>query len=134
MPYNAEPGEVAYVTAPRAWVHGQLGAVAAGGGTGGVAGVVVKQAIPAADAARANRANVAIGEACTLLTARVAEAPAASLPGVTKFQQVWIATADDSLSTTSGAGKILLGKVVSLPGERGTPSDKVRINLRDKVV
>lgn len=133
MPYNAETGEVAYVVAPRAWVHGQLGAIAAASGTGGICGTVVKTQTPAADAARGTRANIASGEACLLLIDRVVEAPAASLPGVVKHELIFIATADDSLSTTSGAGKLVLGKVYSLPGERGTPSDKVRINLRQKV-
>jgi hypothetical protein len=133
MPYNAEPGNVAYVVAPRQWTHGQLAAIAAAAGTGGICGTVVKQQTPAADAARATRNIVASGEACLLLIDKTVEAPAASLPGVVKHQLVWISTADDSLSTATGTGKIILGKVEALPGERGCPSDKVRINQRQKV-
>lgn len=133
MPYNAEPGDVAYVVAPRQWTHGQVGAIAAGAGTGGICGTVVKTQTPAADTVRASRNIVAVGESCLLLISKVAEVLASALPGVTKHQLVWISTADDSLSTAAGAGKIILGKVASLPGERGTPSTLVRINLRQKV-
>lgn len=127
MPYNAEPGEVAYVVFSKACNHGDLVTEQ------GFVGVAVKQQTPAADAPRTTRNQIAINESGLLLTSKVAEVPAASLPGVAKGALVYVATADNSLSTVAGAGKLVAGKVASLAGERGTPTDKVRINLRQKV-
>lgn len=128
MPYNAEPGEVAYVTFTKACNHGDLVTEQ------GFVGVAVKQQTPAADAPRATRAQIGIGEAGLLLISKVAEVPATgALASPTKGTLVYIATADNTLATTAGSGKVPAGRVASLPGERGTPSTLVRINLRLKV-
>jgi hypothetical protein len=128
MPYNAEPGEVAYVVAGVALVSGDLAC------DQGFCGVSVKQKIPAADAARSTRANIEAGEAYILQIQDVVEAPrAGALAASVKGDLVWITEADNSLATAAAAGKFVLGKICSLPGERGTPSDKVRINLNIKV-
>ena len=128
MPYNAEPGEVAYVVAGVALVNGDLAC------DQGFCGVAVKQAIPAADSARSTRANIAAGEAYILQIQDVVEAPrAGTLAASVKGDLVWITEADNTLATSAAAGKFVLGKICSLPGERGTPADKVRINLNIKV-
>jgi hypothetical protein len=128
MPYNAEPGKVAYVTAGVDVRHGALAC------DDGFCGTAVKQKTPAADTVRASRDLIVAGEAYLLLIAQVVEAPrAGALASVVKGDLVYITAADNTLATTSGAGKQVLGRVASLPGERGTPSDKVRINLRQKV-
>lgn len=127
MPYNAEPGDVAYVTFTKACTHGDLVT------EDGFVGVAVKQQTPAADAPRTSRNQIAAGEAGILLISKIAEAPATSLSGVSKGQLVYVAAADNSLGTASGTGQLVAGKVSSLPGERGTPSNVVRINLKQKV-
>lgn len=128
MPYNAEPGDVAYVVAGVALTHGDLAC------DQGFCGVAVKQAIPAADAARATRDDIAVGEAYVLRITNVVEAPrAGTLASSVKGDLVWITEADNSLATAAASGKVVLGRICSLPGERGTPSDKVRINLNIKV-
>lgn len=128
MPYNAEPGDVAYVVAGVQLNHGDIAS------DNGFVGVAVKQDIPAADAARANRAIIAAGKAYLLRITGVVEAPLAGpLAGVAKGDLVYVTDASNVLATTSGAGKTVLGRVCSMPGERGTPADKVRINLNIKV-
>lgn len=128
MPYNAEPGHVAYVVAGVQLNHGDIAS------DNGFVGEAVKQKIPAADAARANRAIIAAGEAYVLLITGVVEAPLAGpLSAVAKGDLVWVTDATNVLVTAAGSGKTVLGRVCSLPGERGTPADKVRINLNIKV-
>lgn len=127
MPYNAEPGDVAYVTFTKPCAHGDLVTEE------GFVGTAVKQQTPAADAPRTSRNQIAVGEAGLLLISKVVEAPAASLSGVTKGQLVYVAASNNALGTTAGTGQLVAGKVCSLPGERGTPSNLVRINLKQKV-
>lgn len=128
MPYNAEPGDVAYVTFTKACTHGDLVTES------GFVGVAVKQAIPAADAARSTRDDIGVSEAGILRIAGVVETPATgALASPTKGALVYIVTADNTFATSSGSGKIPVGRVCSLPGERGTPSTLVRINLNLKV-
>jgi hypothetical protein len=127
MPYNAEPGKVAYVVAHAQLTHGDLAA------DNGFVGEAVKTATPAADTPRANRNIIAVGEAYTLLIGKVVRAPSASLPGIAKGALVWINTTTNALATAAGTGLQILGRVSSLPGERGTGADSVRINLEQKV-
>lgn len=136
MPYNAEPGEVAYVTFSKACVHGALVTEQ------GFVGVAVKQETPSQDTPRSQRANIAISEAGVLLIDKVAEVPAsAPIAAPAKGLLVYIKAADNTLhlavdALTGGvlnAGFLVVGRVASLPGERGTPSNIVRINLRQKV-
>jgi len=128
MPYNAEPGQVAYVTFAKACVHGDLVAEE------GFVGVAFKQQTPSAETGRWDRSKIAAGEQGILLIDRVCEAPAAgALSGVSKGALVYVDPSDNSLATEAAEGLLVAGKVASLPGERGTPADKVRINLRQKV-
>ena len=127
IPYNAEPGEVAYVVASKQLTHGAIAT------DQGFAGEAVKTQTPSAETPRNQRNIILAGESYLLLIGKIVEAPASALAGVAKGTLVYIAAADNSLSTTSGAGKLALGKVSSLPGERGTPSNLTRINQRQKV-
>lgn len=129
MPYNAEPGEVAYVTFTKACTHGDLVTES------GFVGVAVKQQTPAADALRSTRNQIAVNEKGLLLISNVAEVPnTGALASPTKGQMVYIVTSSNALATTSNSGaNLVVGKIASLPGERGTPSNRVRINLRQKV-
>lgn len=127
MPYNAEPGEVAYVTAGVAVRHGAPAA------DDGFCGTAVKTATPSAETVRADRNLIAAGEGYTLLIDGVIEVPAASVPGIAKGALVFIDPDDNVVSAAQAGNNVVLGKVASLPGERGTPSDKVRVNLELKV-
>lgn len=128
MPYNAEPGDVAYVVFSKACAHGDLVTEQ------GFVGAAVKTQTPAADAVRTSRNQIAVSEAGLLLISKIVEASSAGpLAGVTKGALVYILAADNTLSLAAGAGKLVVGRVCSLPSERGTPSTKVRINLRQKV-
>lgn len=128
MPYNAEPGEVAYVTFTKACTHGDLVT------ENGFVGIAFKQVTPPADAARSTRNLIAVSEKGMLLIDHVIEAPATGvLSGVAKGALVYVTVTDNSLALSAGSGKLVAGKVSTLPGERGCPSNLVRINLRQKV-
>jgi hypothetical protein len=136
MPYNAEPGDVAYVTFSKACTHGDLVTEQ------GFVGVAVKQETPSQDTPRNQRNAIAVSEAGLLLISKVAEVPAsAPIAAPAKGLMVYIKAADNTIhlaadALTGGvlnAGFLIVGRVCSLPGERGTPSNIVRINLRQKV-
>lgn len=54
------------------------------------------------------------------------DAPAYDLSGAAKGDPVWI-SADGTLDTASGDAKF--GRVIEVPSERGTPPDRIRIDL-----
>ena len=126
MPYNAEPGHVQPVTAGVDVRHGAPAA------DDGYVGTAQKLHTPGADVVRADRDLIKAGEEYHLLVHGLIEVPTTNLPGAAKGDLVYITTATNAISNAAGAGKVVLGKVASLPGERGTPSGTVRVNLNEK--
>jgi len=125
--FNLEPGSVAYVVAG---VDVRNKVVAA---DDGYAGVAIKQLTPAADAPRTDRNLIEAGESYLLLLTGKADVAAADLPGIAKGALVYVTEATNAITAAAGAGKLVLGKVSELPGERGTPADIVRVNMDQKV-
>ena len=125
--FNLEPGNVAYVVAGVAARHKTIVC------DDGYAGVAIKQKIPPADGVRADRDLIAAGEAYIVALRGKCDAPAASLPGIAKGAMVYVTEATNALATAAGAGVVPLGRVSELAGERGTPADKVRINMDQRV-
>lgn len=102
----------------------------------GKGGVAVKQQEQSWTLGIANRNVVSIGESFAILGKGVVQIPASLLGGATKGAAVYIATADNTLSSTSGGGKVKYGVVDSLAGDnRGTPTGFIRIDLdaRDSI-
>lgn len=126
MPYNAEPGHVAYVTASAAVRHGAPAA------DDGYVGTTVKQKTPSADGVRADRNLIAAGEAYILIIKGVIEVPNTGLTSLVKGDVVFINTVTNALATATGTNLVPLGKIASLPGERGTPAATLRVNLNYK--
>lgn len=125
--FNLEPGSVAYVTAGVDVRHKTIAS------DDGYAGVTIKQAIPAADAPRANRDLIPAGQGYIMLLRGKCDALASDLPGIAKGAFVYVTDATNAVTAAAGAGKTVLGRVSELPGERGTPADKVRINMDQRV-
>lgn len=123
MPYNAEPGRVKYVTASADVRHGAVAA------DDGYVGTAVKQATPAADGLRADRNLIKAGEAYILIVKETIEVPNTGLTSLVKGDLVYINTTTNALAAASGAGLVPLGKIASLPGERGTPAATLRVDL-----
>lgn len=127
MPFNLEPGNVAYVTASANVRH------KAPASDDGYAGAAIKQKIPAADGVRADRDLIVASEAYIIVLRGKIDVPAASVPGIAKGAFVYVTDADNAVSAAAGAGKTVLGRVSELAGERGTPADKVRVNMDQRV-
>jgi hypothetical protein len=123
---TSEEGNVAYVTAHRD-VRNDEPAV-----DNGFVGKVVKQATPPADGPRADRNLVKTGEAYILRLTGVIEIAKSTISAATKGQLVYIKTTDHTYALAAGTDFVPLGRVSSLAGERGTPLDKLRVNLNVK--
>lgn len=131
------PGHALRVTAGVDVLHGQPAS------DDGHVGRVIKTATPAQDATRATRGVVVAGEAYNLRPRGVMEVSIVStagagvaawdITGVTKGALVYITDATNVLSLAAAAGKSVLGKVTHLAGEQGTPTNKVRVDLQQKV-
>ena len=136
MPYE-RPGDAVRVVAGIDVMSGQIAS------DDGWAGRVVKTATPAADEPRATRGLVRAGESYNLRPLHVADVLIVSagstgiaawdITGVAKGDLLYITDATNVISTTAGSGKRVLGKVVSLAGEQGAPTNIVRVNLDEKV-
>lgn len=124
--YNLEPGNVAYVVAG---VNVRHKAIAS---DDGYTGVAIKQKIPAADGVRADRDLIVAGEAYILALRGKCDVLASDLPGITKGTLVYVVPATNAVSVTA-TNNLVLGRVSELAGERGTPADKVRINMDQRV-
>jgi predicted RecA/RadA family phage recombinase len=126
MPYE-RPGACVRVTAGVDTRHGDMAA------DDGHVGCAVKTAIPAQDVLRASRNLIVAGEAYNLRVRGVHEVDNTTLAGIAKGDFVYITTATNAISNAAGGGKVVLGKVTHLPGEQGTPSNRVRVDLEQKV-
>jgi hypothetical protein len=122
MPYE-RPGAGYYATATKVVNH------SAPVTEDGVVGVAVKQKAPKWDAGSATQAQIAIGESFHIRTKGIKQVP--FVAGATKGVPVYIVAASNALTLTA-AGNLKYGRVVSLPGERGTPSGYMRVDLDAK--
>ena len=125
-PFNLEPGSVAYVVAGVAVRHKAVAS------DDGYAGVAIKQDIPPADGVRADRDLIGAGKAYILALRGKCDVLASDLPGITKGTLVYVVPATNAVTTTA-TSNVVLGRVSELAGERGTPADKVRINMDQRV-
>jgi len=122
MPYNTN-ARVVRVTAHADVQHGDPAA------DDGFVGIAVKTQTPPADAPRDERDVIESGEEYNLIIKGIVEIPVAGFSDPDKGELAYITTADNSLSDTAGQGKVVLGKITHLPGEQGTPLDKLRVDL-----
>jgi predicted RecA/RadA family phage recombinase len=125
MPYETEAKTVRVT----AGVDVRHGAPAA---DDGFVGRAVKTATPAADALRANRDLIVAGEAYNLRTKGTMSVPNTTLPGIAKGALVYIDPDDNVIAAAQAGNNVVLGKVTHLPGEQGTPSNAVRVDLEQK--
>jgi hypothetical protein len=131
------PGHAVRVTASADVLHGQPAS------DDGHVGRAIKTATPASDAPRATRGVIVAGEAYNIRPRGVMEVAIVSvagsgvaawdITGVAKGQLVYVTDAGNALSLAAGAGKSVLGKVTHLAGEQGTPTNRVRVDLQQKV-
>ena len=125
MPYE-RPGERFYPTqATKAVMHG-FPCVEEG-----VAGVAIKQvAAPFGTGLGATIIKqVQVGEDFVIDCEGIVEVPNTGIAAAAKGALVYITEADNTLSLASGVGKLRVGRVFELAGERQTPTGKLRIKL-----
>jgi predicted RecA/RadA family phage recombinase len=122
MPYNTE-SRIVRVTAGVDVRHGAPAA------DDGWVGTAVKTDTPAADLVRANRDLIAAGTAYNLITSGTISVPNTNLPGIAKGALVYIDPDDNAIAAAQAGNNVVLGKVTHLPGEQGTPSNAVRVDL-----
>ena len=91
----------------------------------GVAGVAVKQGIPAWDTAVADLAVIADDEDFAIICKGIVQVP--EVAGFAVGDDVYITSGN--VLTETGTGNSKFGRVVEVEGERGTPSNHVRIDL-----
>ena len=96
---------------------------------GGIAGIGLKQKAPGWATPFADVKTIAIGE--DFLIRHTGTVEVAELAGAIKGQAVYITTATDALTLTPpGAGTgFPFGRVADLPGQRGTPTGRMMVNL-----
>lgn len=124
MPYERPSASLAVrVTAHADVRHGAIAY------DGGWVGRVVKTETPAADAPRTDRDLVAAGEDYNLRPHGIAEVDNTNLAGIAKGALVYITQATNAIGNAAGAGISVVGKVTHLPGEQGTPTNRVRVDL-----
>jgi len=123
MPYN-RPGPGVYVTNSTgdAIVHGAPCLVS------NFAGVAVKQRTPPWTQGFEPVAMIAEDEPFYILTKGIVQVSNADIDEAEKGDEVWISE-DGSLGTSGDAP---FGRIVEVAGERGTPMDRVRIDLDAK--
>lgn len=126
MPYETK-AEAVRVTAGVDVRHGAAAA------DDGHCGRAVKTATPAADGLRASRDLIVAGESYNLRTKGTMEVDNTNLSGIAKGALVYIRTTDNVIANATNTNFVVLGKVTHLPGEQGTPMNRVRVDLEQKV-
>lgn len=122
MPYN-RPGNIHVdATATKVTLHGAPCIEEK------IPGVAVKTVAPGATAALVTPASIAISEKFNIICKGVVQItnPAGAFA---RGGPVYITESDNSLASTSGAGKVKYGVVVEVAGERGCPTGMMRVNL-----
>jgi|SRR5262252_2460558 len=121
MPYN-RPGPGVYVTnGGTAIAHGSPQVNA------GFVGVAVKQAPRQWQDSYAIQGTIDASEAYFLITKGVVQVPNTGITANVKGDPIYITPA--SVLTATSAGNSKFGRVVEVAGARGTPPNKVRIDL-----
>lgn len=120
------PGAAVRVTAGANVRHGAPAA------DDGWVGRAIKTLTPASDVPRADRNLIVAGEGYNLRVRGVMEVPDTNLPAIAKGALVYINTTTNAIDDAAGAGLVVLGKVTHLPGEQGTPTGYVRVDLEQK--
>ena len=95
---------------------------------GNFVGVSVKQKATAWSDALSASSLIADNEDFFLITKGIVQVP--FVAGFAKGDAVYITSGN--VLTETGSGNTPFGRVVEIPGERGTPSGKVRIDLDQK--
>lgn len=126
MPYK-RPGEGKYVTneSGGTLTHGQPFVDK----TKAFVGVAVKQKAVGFGDGMAAQAVIAEGEEFFLITKGVVQVPEVS--GFAVGDDIWIDPDDNKLTETT-TENVKFGRVVEIENERGTPANKVRIDLDAK--
>ncbi len=124
------PGRAAYVTATKATRHN----AAVVEGNGKIVGQAVKTKAASWSAGLDAVGVIAQSEDFTIRTKGIHQFPNTGITGAGVGDYVFIATADNALSLTKGAGKVPFGQVVEKPGVRGrgVPAGFLRIDLDQK--
>jgi predicted RecA/RadA family phage recombinase len=123
MPYN-RPGPGVYVTNGAAPInHGAPCVV------DNFVGVAVKQRTRSWADGFANQAIIDPDEPFFIITKGVVQVPDTGLTGADKGEEVYISAAG---VLTPGAGDHKFGRIVEVAGERGTPLNRVRVDLDAK--
>lgn len=118
------PGVMHYAVASNAVLHGDPAV------EGGFAGIAIKQQEQSWTLGIADRSLVQEGEDFAILHKGQVQIRAALISSPAVGDTLFIATADYTLSKTSGGGKLKLGKIVTLAGDnRGTPTGFVVVDL-----
>jgi len=129
MPYDV-PEKIDYHTATKQVTHGNPSV------EDNSAGIAIKQQEQSWTLGVANRNVIAIGEKFAIKKKGGAQIPASLVSSPAKGDPLYIATADNTLSKTSGSGKVKFGVITSVPGDnRGTPTGFIRVDLdaRDQI-
>jgi hypothetical protein len=129
MPYLTK-GRVGYHTATKQVTHGYPCS------EDHEAGVAVKQKEQSWELGIANRAVVAVGEQFAILKKGETQIPASLVSSPAKGDPLFILEADNTLSKTTGAGKLPFGRITSVAGDnRGTPTGFIRVDMdaRDSI-
>lgn len=93
-----------------------------------VVGVAVKQGIPAWDTAVANLDKIATSENYAIITKGIVQVD--EVAGFAVGDKVYITSGN--VLTEVATSNTKFGRVVEIEGERGTPTNKVRIDLDAK--
>lgn len=101
-----------------------------------IAGVAIKTTEQSWTLGLANRNQIAIGEPLTIEHKGAPLVRAALISSPAKGDPLWITIADNTLTKTTGGGKVPFGKITSVAGDnRGTPTGYVVVDLdaRDSI-
>lgn len=94
----------------------------------GFVGTAVKTATPSQHSVRADRDLIVAGELYNLRIRGIHEVPNTNLPGIVKGALVYIDPDDNVIAAAQAGNNVVLGKVSHLPGEQGTPTNRVRVD------
>lgn len=95
----------------------------------GWVGIAVKTATPTQISLRSTRDLIVAGEAYNLRLKGIHEVDNTNLPGIAKGALVYIDPDDNVIAAAQAGNNVVLGKVSHLPGEQGTPTNRVRVDL-----
>lgn len=125
MPYE-RPGERYYpAAATKAVVHGTLTV------EDQVVGIALKQQAAAFGTGLGSAliTTIAVGEDFVIDCEGIIEVPNTGITTAIKGTMIYITEANNALSLASGTGKVRVGRVFEVPGERETGATTLRVKL-----